>query len=617
MSNTTQAFIKAVESLTKYPEHPVKFIHSIAAAYLVDLEVPEAKRAICEKQLCHLFGHHVASRHDLARTKKGKHSINPWIPIPRDLLNKNFYAVYNLKVKSGKTIWQHLMDSKDNPLFKVDTYYRQTTEQRAGKCRRYRIKTSVLETFYELCVKAFVDIEKNKPKMCYLSGAYGRTFCVVTGIDIASELKRLHLQVTSKKLENGIYALVKERGRRIITTADYDNKGKRVQFPRLQSQAIANACSALPIDMVEAFNYLDDCGARLFSGEMEVGSKEYNRFMNDFWAIQRMCECKYIAQSPRFVEFYPSYDTRATFGSRTFGNPIQSLSSKVKQSMVGPFLKAKNNPYHWQVINYDIESSQLYFLSVIFKAYGIKCKWLTKFLKDSSKSELAEKLGIDVKTLKIILYALVFGAPFHKEFRITVINQKKQSFVDEMYSGLVDHGLLQADDYEIEKVFGGAIIEAIYNCLGSKSKAKKVYTGVYDEFLELHTALEQLDDKLFNDSYKPRRTSGRGRHWKNSVGAIISEADLKGDARKRKSSLRAHILQGMESAWVYYVINKMAEVYERPVVCGIEHDGFIANRKVTDLCVEDANNNVNSLTSLSKLKNLRVSAKLIEKPFHK
>ncbi|QJT70924.1 hypothetical protein GR7B_00126 [Vibrio phage vB_VcorM_GR7B] len=611
---TSKAFIEAIEKLTKYPEHPVTLLHDVVTAYLTDLGVPEKKLALCEKHMCHLFGHHIASRHDLARSKKGSHNINPWIPLPYTLLNSEFYSLYKEKFKDGKSIWQHLMESKDNPLFVIDTYYYQSTKAKRGKCRRYKLNEQLLNLFYTLCVKTFTDLEKKEPKMNFLSGAYGRTFCIATGIDIASELKRLQLHVKSKVGASGHRVLYKDRGRS-IRTSDYLKDKTRVQFPRLQTQAINNACASFPIDMVEIFDYLDEEGAKLVDGRMPVGGKDYCKFMNNFWAVQRMCECKYIAQSPRRVEFYPSYDTRATFGSRTFGNPTQNISSKLKQRAAGPYLKSEDNPYGWHIINYDIESSQMYFLSVILKAYNIDCPWLTDFLANSSKKDLARSLGINVKTLKIIMYALVFGAPLNKNFNIKVLKHKRHILVDEMYSGLVDHGYLQSDDFEIENVLGGAIIEAIYSCVGSKSKTKEVYENVYTEFIGLYEALNELDSRLYEDSYKPKRTKGTGRHWKNSVGSIISEADLRGDARKRKASLRAHILQGMEAAWVYYIINKLSEFYEHAVVCGIEHDGFISRRVVTPECIEYANNEVNKLTSLTRLKNVRVKAKLIEKPF--
>lgn len=133
-----------------------------------------------------------------------------------------------------------------------------------------------------------------------------------------------------------------------------------------------------------------------FRGTLKA-QKQYHQVMSCLQAILSG-PVQIVSEEPLIIRYYPGY-TLAKIGGRLFeqGGGFQAMPAMLKQqcSVVGT--------------NWDMESSQLNIIRKEFADNNIPCKFLEE---NQTVNDMAEKLGLPKKLIKICIYGTLFSVDF-------------------------------------------------------------------------------------------------------------------------------------------------------------------------------------------------------------
>jgi hypothetical protein len=285
------------------------------------------------------------------------------------------------------------------------------------------------------------------------------------------------------------------------------------------------------------------------------------------WRVDRYCLDRIIKTRPATAEpgvylCVPWYARKLqSTGRITEIGGLQNCSKYMRHAALAELRQS------YGVRNYDLEASQVRGLVQLFEDANISTLWLADYLK-ADKAELAREIFGDRErkaVLKNCVLALAMGATM-------------PTTTDTWQTG---RGAQRTQSIAaiIRDAFGSGSATALTE---EKLRLLRAYVK---PFLRDRNAWHQWLD---NDTeYGRLATAGRGgRYVRNAVGMKLKVSALAEHERKSKGKLTAHLLQGLEAAFIHRLA-ALAPMHGFSAVNN-QHDGLLTVGEVPAAAVEHA-----------------------------
>jgi len=307
-------------------------------------------------------------------------------------------------------------------------------------------------------------------------------------------------------------------------------------------------------------------------------NNEHLRLLKDIWRTNLFLKRQgYRYSDGRFLSYYNVSNT-----GRIFGN-LTGMNRKLKSSV---FPREK-------FYNYDLSKSQMRILkSYAENIYNIDCHAIDDYNNgtDGKTPEYyANKIGIDVKHWKKILFAMVFG-----------------SKITHGYSTIRSYITSVIDDYNINFNTDYDVMEKGVIKLTRKGYIERCIKMIIDETIELRKVFDTWSKCLINDYEKlPIESNNRFkfRYIKNDVDlpyridGYFDEVDKHGKqiprmgknkklSRKTMRGLSAHLLQGRENLFIMTLTDVITT--NGNTVCENDFDGLVTTKPIAKDEIEKA-----------------------------
>ena len=408
-----------------------------------------------------------------------------------------------------------------------------------GISRKYKLEPTILETFLNLYDLSIDNISETK-------------YNLVTG----------------------------KRSRSTVTSTFKDATGNL--YPELIRSALHSITRCF-IKLEEAINFvaLREYKAKEAKLQYEAGNLTYKeyfslycRYLNDKNCLMAVMnrEPELFNEETRVWVYTPAYTVQMSGRISQYQGALQTASKELKHI-------SYTNIHN--LVNYDLQSSQVNGLIQQFQIAGIDASWLINYRDNpKAKYDYAAEVGVTVETWKNILCALIMGAHLSKFNKSTIAKVEKEEGLKAILGYLSDE-LLDTD----------AIVSALVKLNEVVKPLKKSLDLWHDYLVKI---------------YVPRvaKQAGKCKYIHNATGIKLNITELFENNKmwRVKAVLAAYILQGQESAFIHN-LTVISSKYGFEVIAN-EMDGVVSMGFIPEEAMAEA-------AKLSGLEN----AKLVIKAF--
>jgi hypothetical protein len=252
---------------------------------------------------------------------------------------------------------------------------------------------------------------------------------------------------------------------------------------------------------------------------------------------------------------------KVSSSGRIFGN-FQNKSKKIKHMLYSKFY------------NYDISNSQINILLNLLKQHGLKHDLFQEYVEDKKQREvIATRAGVTVKQWKQAIFTILFGGVVTDHPSSTFF----KTIQEQMPFEIAD------SDFKWQEKFGKDLTAKVKEELQPYKEELYGWTDyLKNTFIPTHTK--------FNNKKEPYIANCLGRNLfydklESNAGDIIK--------RKKDNTLKmvvvnrlsAHIIQGIESSFIFHVTNLTTDIDNNTVVSN-DFDGICCTGAISDKVIE-------------------------------
>lgn len=246
-----------------------------------------------------------------------------------------------------------------------------------------------------------------------------------------------------------------------------------------------------------------------------------------------------------FSVYKPMFNTQMSGRVTELGVGLQGCTREMKKAA---FYGIKD------IHNYDLKSSQLYILKMLFEEAGISTVEIVKLLKED-KNERAAALGLPVDVAKSCVISLLMGASLAP---LSSISSKTTS----------------------------SIYEAIF---ASASNPELSYNKFFNRYKGIKKDIDKWHAYLVNNALK---TMNRKKYITNSsntkflVGDYLDKSGKLINVNELERRLAAYFLQGQEATFIH-ILASLSSKYGFEVYSN-QHDGLVTKGVIPEEAVREA-----------------------------
>ena len=324
----------------------------------------------------------------------------------------------------------------------------------------------------------------------------------------------------------------------------------------------------------ERLNYLSE--------QMELdllSDQEKLSYLNDERCYRKILLSGFEIKARCYLSYQPGYKGQVSGRRSEIGGGFQSCSREQKHEAFF---------YVPHVRNYDLKSSQIWGLYQQFKIAGIETLPLRKYLR-KGKEHYANLVGVSVDCWKGILMGLILGGfpqltkagnvPNYPDYRLLKFDIVREHICSEL-------GIEVGYDYNSNR--------RCWNASYSQIRAvREILQKVADTCRDLIEGLARWYDFLVKVYVPMNRSHSKGQTY------ITNKSDMKLDitpfmtankliSGQGKRKIAAHVLQGIEAAFISYITHYSSEADCPYKVLSDQHDGVVVIGSIPDKYVERA-----------------------------
>jgi hypothetical protein len=348
-------------------------------------------------------------------------------------------------------------------------------------------------------------------------------------------------KVRIKKMKTSIYDENRNRIGEIIIDALHSMKG-RINYPSLLQFESDVEC------------FIDHTSIHSYPGHYEYLHR-----------LQRLIDgIKIYLYQQEFNQEEGNFELGFNVSSsgRIFGN-FQNMPRRLKHVLYDGFR------------NYDISNSQINILLNLLKANRLKHECFQEYVDDKGRREIiARRLDITIPQWKEAIFTVLFGGRNSdhpsSEFHKTIGRQMP----NEMWA---------YDDEKTKKEFRKRLARHVNKELKPFKAELKDWTDfLAKEYIPAHTK-----KNINNEPYIPN-CLGQNlfyEKFENKSGEIIKHNKDGSLNKKVLNKISAHIIQGIESSFIYHVTKLTTDIDDNVIVSN-DFDGFCCTKEISEKVIQ-------------------------------
>ena len=356
----------------------------------------------------------------------------------------------------------------------------------------------------------------------------------------------------------------------------YNASGKKLIISQLVKKGIApiNSCVINYMHVEERLDFLRE--------KMELdllSDKERLSYLNDERCYRKILLSGFEIDARCYLFYQPGYKGQVSGRRSELNGGFQSCSREQKHEAFF---------YVPHVRNYDLKSSQIWGLYQQFKIAGIEILPLRKYLR-KGKEYYANLVGVSVDCWKGILMGLILGGfpkltkagnvPNYADYRLLKFDIVRKHICPELgievgYNNNTNRRCWNASERQIKRV-------------------RELLQKTAEVCRDLIEGLDQWYDFLVKVYVPMNRSHSKGQTYitnksdmKLEITPFINEKKVISAEGKRK--IAAHVLQGIEAAFISYITHYSSEPDSTYKVLSDQHDGVVVIGSIPDKYVERA-----------------------------